>query len=136
MNNGRFAIALHILTLLEKAKGELLSSEYLAGSININPAMVRKELINLRNHGFVESKEGKNGGSWLGLPSDQITLGAVYESVKQVSLLGTNKNSPNPKCPIGKDINKHLDDLYQDTEMVLINQLNKETLADFSRKFN
>ena len=135
MNNGRFAIALHILTLLEKANGELLSSEYLAGSININPAMVRKELISLRNHGFVESKEGKNGGSWLALPPDQITLGAVYHSVKQVSLLGTNKNSPNPKCPIGKDINKHLDDLYQDTETVLVNQLNKETIVDFSKKF-
>jgi Rrf2 family protein len=136
MNNGRFAIALHILTLLEKAKGELLSSEYLAGSININPVLVRKELSNLRNHGFVGSKEGKNGGCCLALPSDQITLGDVYQSVKQVLLLGNKKNSPNPKCPIGKDINKHLDDLYQDTETVLINQLNKETLADFSKKFN
>lgn len=135
MNNGRFAIALHILTLLEKTKGEVLSSEYLAGSININPAMVRKELVNLRNHGFVQSKEGKNGGSWLAISPDQITLGAVYQSVRQHSLLGQQKNSPNPKCPVGKDINKHLDNLYQDTEMVLIHQLNKETLADFSQKF-
>lgn len=136
MNNGRFAIALHILTLLDKAKGELLSSDYLAGSININPVLVRKELSNLRNHGFVQSKEGKNGGSSLAVAADKITLGSVYESVKQLSLLGHQKNSPNPKCPVGKNINKHLDNLYNDTELVLINQLNQQTLADFSKRFN
>lgn len=135
MNNGRFAIALHILTLLDQAEGELLSSDYLAGSININPVLVRKELSSLRNHGFVQSKEGKNGGSTLAISAQEITLGAVYESVKQLSLLGHQKNTPNPKCPVGKNINKHLDNLYNDTEMVLINQLNQQTLADFSKKF-
>jgi len=136
MNNGRFAIALHILTLLDKANGELLSSEYLAGSININPVLVRKELSNLRNHGFVISKEGKNGGSFLAIAANKITLASVYESVKKISLLGNQKNTPNPKCPVGKDINKHLNNLYNDTEKVLIAQLSKQTLADFSNQFN
>lgn len=136
MNNGRFAIAIHILVLLAKAKGELLSSEYLAGSININPAMVRKELINLRKQGFVLTKEGKNGGASLAKPAQALTLGAIYESVRQVSLLGHQKNTPNPQCPVGKNINNHLTNLYQDTEQVLINQLSKQTLADFSRKFD
>lgn len=135
MNNGRFAIALHILVLLEKAKGELVSSEWLAGSININPAMVRKELISLRQHGFVQSKEGKNGGSTLAKSANGITLGNIYESVRQFSLLGHQKNTPNPQCPVGKDINNHLDSLYNDTERVLIEQLNKQSLADFSAKF-
>lgn len=135
MNNGRFAIALHILVLLEKAKGELVSSEWLAGSININPAMVRKELISLRQHGFVQSKEGKNGGSSLAKSANKITLGNIYESVRQLSLLGHQKNTPNPQCPVGKDINSHLDSLYNDTEKVLIEQLNKQSLADFSAKF-
>ena len=136
MNNGRFAIALHILTLLDKANGELLSSEYLAGSININPAMVRKELINLRNNGFVQSKEGKNGGSSLAISANEITLGAIYQSVKQLSLLGSQKNIPNPKCPVGRNINEHLNNLYNDTELILIEQLNKQSLANFSNKFN
>ena len=136
MNNGRFSISLHILVLLDQAKGELLSSEYLAGSININPAMVRKELVNLRNNGFVQSKEGKNGGATLALSAGEITLGAIYESVKQTSLLGHQKNSPNPLCPVGKNINEHLNKLYDDTELVLIKQLNKQTLADFSKQFS
>lgn len=135
MNNGRFAIALHILVLLDKAKGELVSSEWLAGSININPAMVRKELVSLRGHGFVQSKEGKNGGTTLAKSAQDISLGAIYESVRQLSLLGHQKNTPNPQCPVGKNINTHLDSLYNDTERVLIEQLNKQSLADFSAKF-
>lgn len=58
---GRFAISMHILTLLAKANGEWLPSDLLAGSININPVLVRKELINLRNKGLVVSREGKYG---------------------------------------------------------------------------
>ncbi len=135
MNNGRFAIALHILVLLDKAQGELVSSEWLAGSININPAMVRKELISLRQHGFVQSKEGKNGGTSLAKKASDISLGAIYESVRQLSLLGHQKNTPNPQCPVGKNINTHLNNLYNDTERVLIDQLNKQSLADFSAKF-
>src|SRR5690606_21431196 len=71
MNNVRFATALHILTLLHLQPGELLPSEYIAGSINLNPAVVRKELSNLRNFGLVESKEGKGGGSTLAKPASE-----------------------------------------------------------------
>ena len=77
MNNVRFATALHILTLLQLKPGELLPSEYIAGSINLNPAMVRKELSNLRNFGLVESKEGKGGGSTLAKPASEILLSDI-----------------------------------------------------------
>lgn len=136
MNNGRFAIALHILILLDKAEGEFLSSDYLAGSINVNPVMIRKELINLKKQGFVISKEGKNGGATLAKPATAITLGDIYQSVKQGVLLGNQKNVPNPKCPVGKDINKHLFKLYDDTERKLVDDLNTQTLANFSGQFD
>lgn len=136
MNNARFAISLHILTLLEKSGGELLSSEYIAGSININPVLVRKELSNLRNHGFVQSKEGKNGGSYLAKSAGDISLGDVYIAVRQNNLLGTSKNSPNPQCPVGKQINMHLDELYEGAERALLKELSGKTLAAFSAKFD
>lgn len=136
MNNSRFAISLHILTLLDKANGELLSSDYIAGSININPVLVRKELINLRNAGLVTSKEGKNGGASLAKSAANITLDEVYSTVKQNNLLGVSKNTPNPHCPVGKQINRHLDALYESTEKILLKELAGKTLADFSSKFN
>jgi len=133
--NGRFSISLHILTLLDAVKGEVVSSDYLAGSININPVLVRKEIVNLRKFGFVESKEGKGGGSFLVKKAAEINLGDVYRAVKSDYLLGQHKNEPNPKCPVGRQINEHLIGLYTDAENALIENLSKQTLADFAVKF-
>lgn len=135
MNNGRFATALHILTLLEKNKEELLSSGFIAGSINVNPAIVRKEISNLRAHGFIESKEGKGGGYSLAKPASQIRLSDVYKSVNDTPLLGRS-NDPNPDCPVGKQINIHLQDLFNVAEEALLRQLGKATVKDFAKKFN
>lgn len=135
MNNGRFATSLHIMTLLNLNKDELLSSEYIAGSININPAIVRKEISNLREHGLIESKEGKGGGSSLGKPAKDIKLSDIYNAVRQTPLLGRT-NYPNPHCPVGKQINKHIDALYTEAEDAIINKLDKITLAYFGKQFN
>jgi DNA-binding IscR family transcriptional regulator len=136
MNNARFSISLHILTLLDHAGTELLSSDYIAGSININPAIVRKEISNLKKHGFIDSKEGKNGGSILAMPAQNIQLSEVYKSVRSAALLGTIKNEPNPYCPIGKQINQHIQQLFDKAELALVEQLGKTTLAEFSGRFS
>lgn len=136
MNNGRFSISLHILTLLATAGDEWYTSEYIAGSININPVLVRKELVNLRNHGLVQSKEGKNGGSSLAKPASQIKLSDIYNIVQQSPILGQAKNEPNPACPVGKQINQHLNKLYEEVENTLLQKLGATTLADFCKQFD
>jgi len=134
MNNSRFPICLHILTLLAKAD-ELLSSEYIAGSINANPALVRKEISNLHQLGFITTREGKKGGSALAKPAKQIKLSDVYSMVRSGPLLGRSKNEPNPSCIVGRQINKHLIDLYDDVEQTLVKKLEKQTLQSFVDKF-
>jgi Rrf2 family protein len=134
MNNGRFATALHILTLLQIKKDELLSSEYIAGSINVNPVIVRKEISNLRANGFIESKEGKGGGYSLGKPASQIRLSDVYRSVNDVPILGRS-NDPNPDCVVGRQINVHLKELFSTADEAFLKQLGKTTVADFSKRF-
>ena len=134
MNNARFATSLHILTLLASQKDELLSSEYIAGSINLNAAIVRKEMSNLRSYGFIESKEGKGGGSTLAKPAEKIKLSEVYDAVRQSALLGRN-NQPNPACMVGRQINKHINTLYAAADKAMMKQLNKQTLAQFLKQF-
>ncbi|PPK86122.1 BadM/Rrf2 family transcriptional regulator [Neolewinella xylanilytica] len=135
MNNGRFATALHLLTLLRLNRGELLSSDYMAGSVNVNPAVVRKELSNLRDHGLVTSKEGRGGGYSLGKPATQIHLSEVYQLVNDTHVLGRS-NEPNPECPVGRQINGHLQELYCRADEALLNQLGQLTLEDFGRKLD
>jgi len=134
--NGQFNIAVHVLTLLNKAGDELLSSEYIAASINMNPALLRKEISNLRKQGLVTSKEGKNGGYSLGKPAQLIKLSDVYMAIKHQPVLGYAKNMPHPDCPVGKQINKHIDSLYKEMENTLLNKLGTVTLAEFGKKFD
>lgn len=136
MNNTRFAVSIHILTLLANTEERWLSSEYIAHSVNVNPAMIRKELSNLQEYGLVESKAGRYGGSALAKPSEKILLADIYKAVNPTSALGAMRDRPNPKCPIGNQINKHLNQLNKETERAIVNKLNGQTLADFCRNFN
>ncbi|MCF0063027.1 Rrf2 family transcriptional regulator [Dyadobacter chenwenxiniae] len=135
MNNGRFAISLHILSLLALDDEEWVPSKFLAGSININPVLVRKELGNLQAHGLVVSKEGKAGGSKLARPAETIFISDIYDAVRQNDLLGKGINVPNPKCNVGRQINNYLDELYIEAEHALRASLGEKSLADFCRNF-
>lgn len=135
MNNTRFATALHILTLLAKAPDEWLSSDWIAGSIQINPVIVRKELGLLQDRGWVISKKGKEGGSMLGVPSNEISLADIYHAVKSSHVLGKKNQNPNPKCPVGKVVNTQLEQLFIETDESLYAALSNRTLEDFVQQF-
>ena len=135
MNNTRFATALHILTLLASYPEEWLSSDYIAGSININPLMVRKELIFLNDAGLVESKKGKEGGVRLAKTADSILLSDVLRVVKNSEVLGKKNQKPNSNCPIGRQINDKLDELFSATDELVNQSLSAITLTDFCHRF-
>lgn len=135
MNNTRFATSIHILTLLAMYPDELLSSEYIAGSININPVLVRKEIVHLRKKGWIDSKEGKGGGNTLAVPARAIMLSDVFLLVRQSAVLGRS-NDPNPKCKVGKQINQHIGHLYEDAEQAMLKRLSRTSIADFVKQFS
>ena len=135
MLSGKFAISIHILTLLTKFPNDYLSSEFIAGSINLNPVLVRKEIANLKAHHIVESKEGKNGGTRLAKNATDITLKEVFEMTFEAINLGFAKNEPHPDCPVGKKINQNLSLLYNDLNKKIGMQLEALTLEDFSNQF-
>ena len=136
MISGKFAITVHILTLMAKFPGEFLSSDFIAGSLNMNPVLVRKEIAALKKNHFVESREGKNGGTRLAKPADVITLEDIFKVTFEKASLGFSKNTPNPLCPVGRDINTYLNDLYTVINQGISQQLAEQTLAQFADKFN
>ena len=135
MLSGKFAITIHILTLLTKFPNDFLSSEFIAGSINLNPVLVRKEIANLKAHHIVESKEGKNGGTRLAKSATDITLKEVFQMTFDTINLGYAKNQPHPDCPVGKKINENLSELYADLNEKVSLELKNITLEDFSNQF-
>jgi len=135
MNNVQLATAIHILTMLAITE-ERLSSAVIAGSINVDAAIVRRSLRLLAAKDLVSTREGKGGGVSLSKPADKIFLSDIYHAVipTSSSLLG-RFNNPDPKCNTGKRINSHLTELYQKAESALIESLGTTTLADFGQKF-
>ncbi|ANF49851.1 Rrf2 family transcriptional regulator [Chryseobacterium glaciei] len=136
MNNTRFATAIHIMTLLAKSPQEWLTSEWMAGSININPAVVRKEISVLREAGLITSRQGKEGGSQLSKGADSITISEIYSAVKNSEVLGKKNNNPNPICSVGREINNHLNDLFVETDQLVVKFLGDKSLKQFTDQFD
>lgn len=132
MINGRFAIAIHILTLLSREEG--VSSEYIASSININPVLVRKELSRLRKANLIETKEGKNGGSFLACSPKKITLADVYKATYEKPLFNHSKNKPNARCPMGCQIGAIMDEVNDVAEAALLKKLGSISIEKFNKQ--
>ena len=135
MNNTRFATTIHILVLLTKFPEEWLSSEWIASSIDINPVIVRKELIYLQKAGIVSSRKGKEGGFKLDKNPEKIDMASIYLMIRSTEVLGKKNNHPSPKCPIGKKINEKLSHLYTEVESLVIASLKDKSLKNFSETF-
>ncbi|MGC5746636.1 Rrf2 family transcriptional regulator [Chryseobacterium sp. NFX27] len=135
MNNTRFATAIHIMTLLAKSPQEWLTSDWMAGSININPVIVRKEISVLREAGLIASRQGKDGGSQLAKNADQISISEIYRAVKNTEVLGKKNQNPNPACSVGKEINIHLNTLFEETDVLVTQFLGDKSLKEFSEQF-
>jgi len=124
----RFTVALHILTLLASAPGEALTSEYIAGSVNTNPVVVRRLLGTLRKVGIVSSQPGNGGGWELAKSPEKLTLLDVRRAVNEASPFSMHHRPPNPKCPVGKNIQQALGSVYDQAERVMENDLSHTTI--------
>ena len=120
---------------MAKFPDQWLSSDWIAESININPAMVRKELAVLHKMGWVVSKKGKEGGTMLHVSSCEITMADIFLAVKNSNVLGKKNTYTDTKCPIGSEINQALENLFDQTDEVVVNFLKNKSLQDFVDQF-
>jgi Rrf2 family protein len=128
--NSRFAVAAHILTLLYEGNGQPLTSDYIAGSVNTNAAVIRRLLSQLARAGLTTAQLGAGGGALLARPGDQITLRDVYRAVDEGSLFAMRPQMPNPECPVGRHIQASLEGIMCDAERALQAELASRTIAD------
>jgi Rrf2 family protein len=128
--SARFRVAVHVLTLLAHEKGRALTSGFVAGSVNTNPVVIRRILGLLRQARLVSTTEGAGGGAQLARPPDRITLGDVSEAVASDGLFGETRNGPNPRCPVGRSVQKVLAVQVKRLEESLRDEMDKVTVAD------
>jgi Rrf2 family protein len=128
--SSRFAVAVHILTLLETSGGAPVTSEWIAGSVNTNPAVVRRILCMLARAGLTSSRLGVGGGSFLARPASEITLREVFRAVDEGELFAMHRERPNPKCPVGRNIQAVLERTAGAAQRALEDELSRTTVSD------
>lgn len=136
--SSRFTIAVHIFTCIDFfQKDYKITSDFLAGSVNVNPVIIRKILSQLKAAGLVNVARG-SGGAAIAKPLCEITFLDIYKAVECVDrgeLFHFHEN-PNPKCPVGKNIHNILDDKLRRVQEALEKELESITLEDIREDAN
>ena len=134
MTSSRFAVAVHVLTLLEESGDGPVTSEYVAGSVNTNPAVVRRILSMLAAAGITTSRLGAGGGAFLARPASDVTLLEVFQAVEARELFAMHNAQPNPQCPVGRNIQAVLEKTTGAAQRALEAELAGRTVADILRQ--
>ena len=130
--SSRFTVAFHIFTCVDTFKDDYkITSDFLAGSINTNPVIIRKILTQLKNAGLITVARG-TGGIMPTRPLEEITFYDVYEAIEPIEngeLFNFHTN-PNPKCPVGRNIHALLDDKLKAIQLAMENEMKRYTIDD------
>lgn len=130
--SSRFTIGVHMLIAIDYFKDNYsVTSNFLAGSIGVNPVIVRQLMQKLTAAGLIAAKRGR-GGMHLVKPLNEVTLYDVYKATELVEnnqLFHFHEN-PNPKCWVGGHIHDLLDDKLRDIQLAMENQMKQTTLAE------
>lgn len=132
-SNSRFAIAVHILTMMAWAKDEPLKSEYVACSVNTNPVVIRRILCALQKARLVVSQTGAGGGSRLARKPGQITLLDIYRAVDAGASFSLHRQPPSDECPVGMNIENVLENILGEVDQAIEGALSKITIEKVLR---
>ena len=128
--NSRFAVAVHVLTLMAWSGGELLKSEQVAESVNTNPVVIRRMLCELAEAGLVVSQTGSLGGSRLAGDPAKTTLLDIYQALECGGVFSLHRQPPSRDCPVGVNIETVLGDVLLEVDAAVEAVLARITISD------
>ena len=108
----------------------LITSKFLASSIQVNPVIIRKIILQLKAADLVKISQGKTGIKQMKSP-EEISLYDIYLAVECV---GSGKlfhfHNPNPKCPVGEKIHDALDGKLNEIQDSMEEKLKQISMRD------
>ena len=82
--SSRFTIAIHIFACIDTfEKDYKITSDFLANSVNVNPVVIRRLLVQLKAAGLIAVQRG-SGGASIAKPLEEITFLDIYRAVECV----------------------------------------------------
>ena len=126
--NSEFSLATHCLLLLACEPSAVLNSGKIAFKLSVHPVRVRKALGILKKNGYIDSREGLNGGFSLVKDPDKITLEEVYSITEPDVLKPRCKPSADICCPVDVNIGEVLASIFIGAEKNLQDYLKNYTI--------
>ena len=117
------------MAVLGLRRSELCSSIMLARTVNTNPVVIRRLLLNLHDAGLIVTRLGPSGGATLSRDSGRISLADIYRATEDRRVFGAHPNKPSKACPVGCRIEKILNDILEKTGAAVLRELSAITLA-------
>ncbi|KAB1439488.1 Rrf2 family transcriptional regulator [Candidatus Galacturonibacter soehngenii] len=134
MYSTKLSVSIHILSVIALMGEKPVTSEYIASSINTNPALVRRLMSRLKRAKFIETST-KLGVMGLAKEAKDITLLDIFFAVEDQTDLFSIHGNTNQNCPIGAKIEITLKDVYDDIQNATKQKLAAVTLADIIKEF-
>ena len=128
----KFTIGVHIIAALEYFKNDYsMTSSFLAGSVGVNPVLIRTIMTELKDAGLIKISQGKTGIA-LAKPVDEITFYDIYKAVdciEEKGLFHFHEN-PNVNCPVGRNIHKAMDKRLSNIQASMENEMKNISVGD------
>ncbi len=133
--NCRFAFAVHVLSSLALHPEGAMNSEQLAGTVNTNPVVIRRLLLDLREADLIETQRGPGGGARLSRDAKDISLAQIFKAVSgEFQPFGEHPNEPAQGCCVGRGIKAVLEGIAQKAAQCVEEQYAAMSLADVVAK--
>lgn len=123
-------MATHLMTSLAFEKADVQSSKELASSLNTNPVVVRRLLVDLQKAGLLQTLTGRTGGARLAKPTSSITLYDIYKAVDDGEVFAFNPNDPNKSCALSCEMKSVLEPIFESARRALDENLRKTKLSE------
>lgn len=111
MYSSKVSVSVHILALTALTPDKPITSDWVAGSIQTNPSLVRRLVSLLKRAGLIQSST-RLGITGLGRPPEKISLLDIFRAVETEQQLFGIHSETNPGCPVGAKIEAILTETY------------------------
>lgn len=130
--NSRFAVAVHVLTLMSM-EARAVKSEPVAASVNTHPVVIRRILCALTRAGLATSQSGAAGGYRLAKPAAEISLFEVFQAVEHGEIFPLPRKPPARHCQVGAGLEAMLATIRRKVDAAVASVLSEITIEQLRR---
>ncbi|WP_199615629.1 RrF2 family transcriptional regulator [Paenibacillus alkalitolerans] len=131
-----FGLAVQALIILSKENIQTCPSVEIASYLQSEPTLLRRVLAVLAREGFLETREGRDGGYRLQKNPESITLADVYDAFQVGGPLCFGIKEATGSHPFGVEMKAAFSDITDEMDRSMREVLSRYTIADLAERLH